>query len=106
MQHLTQSLYATLANAQSSPRYSEADNARTATRAAGSGTIPANSEADNAKTTGSATSDLIAIRDARKRAKQPEIDAYAHLEGLHGSMRALLLEAEKADETDSTAGLA
>ena len=49
-----------------------------------------------------ATAIDVAVREARERAQQPEVDAYARLEGLHGSMSALLLEAQKADEADFT----
>ena len=52
--------------------------------------------------TRAATAIDVAVREARERAHQPEIDAYARLEGLHGSMSALLLEAQKADEADFT----
>ena len=52
--------------------------------------------------TRAATAIDVAVREARERAQQPEVDAYARLEGLHGSMSALLLEAQKADEADFT----
>ena len=50
-----------------------------------------------------ATAIDAAVREARARREQPEVDAYGRLEGLHGSMSALLLEAERADEADNAA---
>ena len=53
-----------------------------------------------------ATAVDAAVREARARREQPEVDAYGRLEGLHGSMSALLLEADKADEADNAAAMA
>ena len=52
-----------------------------------------------------ATAIASAVRDAQNCEDQPEVDAYGRLEGLHGSMSALLLEAERADEADRSDAL-
>ena len=46
-----------------------------------------------------------AVREAHALEEQPEVDAYGRLEGLHGAIGALLIEAEKADEKDAAAEL-
>ena len=48
----------------------------------------------------------VAVREARAREEQPEVDAYGRLEGLHDNMGALLLEAERADAEDNAAMVA
>ena len=48
----------------------------------------------------------VAVREARSQEEQPEVDAYGRLEGLHDSMSALLLEAEKADAEETAAVVA
>ena len=47
-----------------------------------------------------ATAIASAVRDAQNCEDQPEVGAHGRLEGPHGSMSALLLEADRADEAD------